>query len=400
MIDEITIENYKSIPKLKFSLGRLNVFIGANGAGKSNVLEAIAFGAAASGNKLGSEFLTSRGIRVSDPRLMKSAFEFSDGKNKPVKITFQRAGEQIEYVLENTMGKYAKWEMSSGQDFKLTDLVAFLEEEEKKADTGGNSEMGLPLVKGLLALIKKETDKKNLNPILKVNPAVSALFNKRFPTDEIENFIIYSPENNRLRKFDEETQIEPLGIYGEGLFRLLLNMEPDEISKIKHHLQLIDWFEDFSIPNNTLSNEMRINIVDRFINPDIDFFDHKSTNEGFLFLLFYVTLIISKYTPSFFAIDNIDNSLNPKLCRQVMESINTLSQEFDKQVMITTHNPSVLDGLNLDDPDQRLYVVFRNAKGMTRLKRIDNESFDTAGKVRLSEAFIRGYIGGLNKYSV
>lgn len=42
MIKTISIENYKSILKLKLDLGRINVFIGANGSGKSNILEAIA----------------------------------------------------------------------------------------------------------------------------------------------------------------------------------------------------------------------------------------------------------------------------------------------------------------------------------------------------------------------
>jgi len=36
-------------------------------------------------------------------------------------------------------------------------------------------------------------------------------------------------------------------------------------------------------------------------------------------------------------------------------------------------------------------------EGMTKLKRIDEKSFDASGNVRLSEAFARGYIGGLNE---
>ncbi|MFK7799418.1 MAG: AAA family ATPase, partial [Aureispira sp.] len=47
MIKEIRIQNFKSVQKLKLDLGRVNVFIGANGCGKSNILEAVTFGAAA-----------------------------------------------------------------------------------------------------------------------------------------------------------------------------------------------------------------------------------------------------------------------------------------------------------------------------------------------------------------
>jgi AAA15 family ATPase/GTPase len=74
MIRKINIENYKSIERLTVELGRLNVFIGANGSGKSNILEAIAFASAAAQNKLDNEFLISRGIRATETRFMRSAF--------------------------------------------------------------------------------------------------------------------------------------------------------------------------------------------------------------------------------------------------------------------------------------------------------------------------------------
>ena len=42
MFNRLTIKNFKSIIDQTIELGRVNVFIGANGMGKSNVLEAIA----------------------------------------------------------------------------------------------------------------------------------------------------------------------------------------------------------------------------------------------------------------------------------------------------------------------------------------------------------------------
>jgi len=74
MVNKIHIKNFKSVYDLELELGRFNVFIGENGSGKSNILEAVAFGSAASANLLGNEFLASRGIRVTDSNLMFSAF--------------------------------------------------------------------------------------------------------------------------------------------------------------------------------------------------------------------------------------------------------------------------------------------------------------------------------------
>ena len=66
MIRKVRVENYKSIANLTLDLGRLTVLIGANGSGKSNILEAIALASAAAQDKLDNEFLISRGIRVTE----------------------------------------------------------------------------------------------------------------------------------------------------------------------------------------------------------------------------------------------------------------------------------------------------------------------------------------------
>ncbi|HEY4561718.1 MAG TPA: AAA family ATPase, partial [Thermoanaerobaculia bacterium] len=41
MITEIEIEGFKSLEKVRLKLGRFNLFIGTNGSGKSNFLEAL-----------------------------------------------------------------------------------------------------------------------------------------------------------------------------------------------------------------------------------------------------------------------------------------------------------------------------------------------------------------------
>src|ERR1700691_2437451 len=91
LVREVSIQNYKSIRELSLELGRVNVLIGANGSGKSNLLEAIALGTAAARNKLDNEYLVPRGIRVTDPRFMRSAFPGSDAGG-PVVVALQLQG--------------------------------------------------------------------------------------------------------------------------------------------------------------------------------------------------------------------------------------------------------------------------------------------------------------------
>ena len=71
---EIHIKGFKSIVDQTVSLGRVNCFIGANGVGKSNVLEAMGvLGAAASG-RVDDEAIIRRGVRAGLPRLFKTSF--------------------------------------------------------------------------------------------------------------------------------------------------------------------------------------------------------------------------------------------------------------------------------------------------------------------------------------
>src|SRR6266850_778927 len=93
MIRKVRVENYKSIPDLTLDLGRLTVLIGANGSGKSNILEAIALASAAAQNKLDNEFLTSRGIRVTETRFMRSAFDKTPESGEDIKFSVQGDNE-------------------------------------------------------------------------------------------------------------------------------------------------------------------------------------------------------------------------------------------------------------------------------------------------------------------
>lgn len=360
MIKEISIENFKSIAELKLELGRFNVLIGENGCGKTNILEAAALGAAAAADKLDNEFLGSRGIRVTAPGLMRAAFD-PQTRDKDISVKFTGNDDAVtHFQLENDNKPYSKW---------METRLEQLSRENGKALTH-----------------------QKINAILGKFPLLKA--------SELSEFIIYSPENTTLRVFEREGQILPLGIKGEGLFKLIKTLlsaeDTSAIDEVKENLKLIDWFEDFGLPEARAQNEFVLEIRDRYLDVQLNQFDQRSSNEGFLFLLFYLCLFISEDTPVFFAIDNLEASFNPKLCAEVSKTLVKLAKAKNKQVIVTTQNPSILDGINLHDPDQRLFVIKRNTLGHTVAKRIRTKP-DAENPVKLSEAWTRGYIGGLPK---
>ncbi len=390
MINKIQIQNFKSVVDLSLDLGTFNVLIGENGCGKSNILEAIAFGAAASADKLDYEFLGSRGLRVVNPEFMFSAF--TTEVEKVIQISFTKGEILRPFILINSSDNSRKWIDKNSVDLRKTFDDVFRKINKLKQSLNGfknnvsNNEVDVITV-----------DATQLEDIEKEATYYSQIFQTWDSDNILANYVIYSPEQTSLRRFEETAQIYPLGIKGEGLFQYLKELSTNEKNKktlieIKNNLNLIDWFEDFHLSNDLLSNEFALHIKDKYLSKNLQFFDQKSTNEGFLYLLFYSTLFISNITPTFFAIDNIDASLNPKLCMQLTKNLASLAKRHKKQVIVTTQNPAILDGLNLNDDNQRLFVVRRNEEGHTKAQRVMYKAERT---MKLSEVWTNGFIGGL-----
>jgi AAA15 family ATPase/GTPase len=438
MITEISIKNFKSIQDVKLKLGRVTVFIGENGSGKSNILEAIAFASASANDKLDNEFLASRGIRVTSPEFMTAAFERTDMEPIEIAIKTNETHQRTYKFTHKQDADYPRWEEEGRKTFvenamNLGKIIRQSEDEAVKQfkeaiSTDAKNQAAFDKFKEDILKLTGPSLKHPQDTIEKVapdapNPPEQAdelirvlassvqlvlleFLLKNVPTGnsnkELSSFLIYSPENSSLRTFEREGQILPLGIKGEGLLRLLkvLSDKGNEeyLSELKEHLRIISWFDDFLVaPKSTsLLRENNIRIRDRYLSTEIDYFDQRSANEGFLFLLFYFALFISSDTPQFFAIDNIDASLNPKLCSELLKKLVPLAAKHNKQVIFTTHNPAVLDGLDLNDDEQRLLVIYRNSKGHTKARRVTApEPISGEAPIKLSEAFLRGLIGGL-----
>ena len=74
-IRKITFGNFKSLYNASFEPGKVNVFIGANGSGKTTILEAIGLLSAAMTDRVDSSSLQRKGVRLSIPSLYKSSFK-------------------------------------------------------------------------------------------------------------------------------------------------------------------------------------------------------------------------------------------------------------------------------------------------------------------------------------
>jgi len=368
MLNKLSINNFKSIKSQTINLGLVNVFIGENGSGKTNLLEAVAMLSCAKENKLLSEDFYAKGIRVA-----KSDLIFSSFLNDKIKTTIEIELHTSDNLVIPTN---LKWISNSWHDSTLFDSKTI------------------------------KTEAEIINDLAKLR-----ILENNENYQHLKNYIIYSINTMSLRGLHIESRKEPLGLYGEGLDMELSKLTNQQLNQLKQLNYLIPWLNDFMIdaddklkykgfkPNKSGS---KLYFTDKFMNENNNFFSSENANEGVLHLLFYITLFVSERTPKFFAIDNIESSLNPHLCTKLMEIICELAKKYNKQVLITTHNPAILDGLNLFDNDIRLFEVARNDEGHTCTRRIEMkpEIKDLPiGKreLKLSDMWTRGFLGAISQ---
>lgn len=389
MIRTIEIDGFKSIVSQTLDLGLVNCFIGANGVGKSNVLEAIGVLSAAASGKVDDESLLRRGVRPGMPRLYKTSFESA---NLPVHIGLcaQSDDDAIYRVsllnpLENPepAWTYKTERLTSRGDEIVSD--------------GVRNRRNLTPTAGLAALKLVEVDS--------ADPAAKLM-------SRLQNFAIYSPNTPTLRAMVSDPQSRnPLGLSGGRLaesfaeFRKTI-LDPDE-SLLDSVFELVDWVADIQTTSSAgalLSPSVArtkdvLKFTDRFMRKSRNTLTAYDASEGALYVLFCAILCLSPHAPNMFAIDNLDQALNPRLVGRLTAKLATwLALGAGKrQLLFTAHNPAVLDGLDLTDDEVRLFAVERNSEGHTVVRRIglSPELLEMQATYPLSRLWLMGSLGAM-----
>ncbi len=259
MIRSVKIRGFKSIYSATLELGRVNCFIGANGAGKSNLLEALGVLGAAANGVVDDESLLRRGVRAGLPRLYKSSFATD---RTPAHIAIGVTGSNNEAYRVSLLNpldspepawSYKTEVLSDGHEEILSDGIRNKKNLNPKA--------------GLAALQLVDLDPNN---------AAAQLMQR------LQEFAIYCPNTPTLRGIvpDQQSRL-PLGLSGgllaEGFAALRQHLEGrgqegEEI--LDQVLELIDWVADIqttSYGTNLLSpkvprTKLLLKFSDRFMN--------------------------------------------------------------------------------------------------------------------------------------
>jgi len=389
MIRKLSIRAFKSLAEVDLELGRVNVFIGANGSGKSNLLEALGVLGAAADGRVDDEALLRRGVRPGRPTLYKSSFR---GEDVPVMIRLEAASGQARYAVELNNPLELPEPAWTYESESLT------EAEKPLVDRSNGNAERLDPKRGLAALKAVEFPD---------SPAASLL---RW----LSEYAIYAPHTNTLRALSPDPQTrEPVGLAGgrlaEGLRSVWNNIPARLVDDVERSLErLVDWSDgigaskvgsDLPLAPSVPSAEYVVRFKDRFMAEGRDELTGYDASEGVLYVLFTVILAVHHRAPQLLAIDNVDQALNPRLSRALMKELcSWVLAQPDKQLLLTTHNPLMLDGLDLENDEIRLFTVGRSRKGKTVVRRVQLSLADLQRDGELwtvSRLWVMGHLGGV-----
>ncbi len=391
MINTINIDGFKSLRNFEMELGLVNVLIGANGSGKSNILEAIGVLSAAASGRVDDESLMRRGVRPGLPSLYKSSFKTD---RTPPHITMEANTPESSYkisLLNPLQDPRPAWEFKTEHLVSKTSTIV---------SRGVRRKNDYDPALGLAALKAVELDKQD--------PAGRLL-------NTLQDYAIYSPHTAALRGIVPDPQTrEPVGLSGGGLATAMHELQAlavlDEFVEeaLGDVLSCMDWVEGFDtslsasqLLSPSVPRSKRILLfTDRYMIKERNKLTAYDASEGSLYALFAAALTLSPSSPSFLAIDNLDHALNPRMVRELTRMLCEWVLEANRQqIIFTAHNPAVVDGLDLDNENIRLFAVDRNSMGHSLVSRIEitPELSDLAAKNDwpLSRLWMMGHIGGV-----
>ena len=102
MIETLNVRQFKSLESVEVHLGHINVFIGANGSGKSNLLEAMGVLSAAADGKVTDQSLLQWGVRLAFPPCTSHPFGSRLASRSRVLSTFSLARWVAMRVMQST----------------------------------------------------------------------------------------------------------------------------------------------------------------------------------------------------------------------------------------------------------------------------------------------------------
>lgn len=358
MLKSFTIKNFKSFREATLPLAPLTLLIGANASGKSNAIEAMQLLSwLTSGNPLNDLLYVVREQEISlrggfsdlsgDGGDITLGCEVTDDpENVPLSFTisFQVTEEEFriatEQVTRGTQTLYSSQNETSKPEkpFKEPRVFRFAEiaERFREQHSGAVSKI-LPLAQTLSSMLFLDPDPRRMREY-------SFVQEKRLKRDG-------SALSAVLHHLTEEEGQKAKTL---GFIRSLPEQDINDITYLK-----------------TQRGEVMVRLHETFGGKAVPR-EAALLSDGTLRVLAVAAALLSAEEGSVIVVEEIDNGVHPSRAAKLLLDIQTIARERNLRVLLTTHNPALLDALPLEAvPDT--VACYRDPKeGDSRLIRLED----------------------------
>lgn len=378
-LNKIIIENYKSIQKMELDLGNLNVFVGPNNVGKSNIFDCLNFlaqfmmnGAVAINLRGGFSNIVWNGELHRDIIIQVNSLPYS--------YRIEIAGRVPSYYIKKEIFSLAKRKEPSGEPFPI--------EEEKilefPVETGGG---GMPKAE------IKEGDERKVFPVGEDNQPVLPICKYTPPCGEFIDFIkkwsFYNFVPQEMRMPLEVVKSLTLNQKGENISQVLLSLHseyPEEYKRIEEILQsAIDEIKTIHTPLEMNKTYIAIQEKDTKIK-----IPSWLMSDGTLKLLALLSALYTPVKATVVCLEEPENYIHPHL----MDCLTNVFKNVlaSTQILISTHSPYLLNLFELEN-----LIIVEKKHGATQIKYAKDEKGikDALTTLGLGELWYSGSLGGI-----
>ncbi|TXF89329.1 AAA family ATPase [Neolewinella aurantiaca] len=391
MINKITLADFKSYVSAELPLAPLTVLIGANASGKSNALEALRFLSwLAQGQQLSHlQYLVNndddrivRGTVADLFRFDQDSFslgcQFDREEFNHLEIDIERRADQELHISREEMFQYkadgmpyplyATASKSSGD--RTTLRVAY------NNFASGGKKPQLPA-----------TDQKAIFLQLDSPARFAATHEKAIKTiprlcadtqQQLAGILFLDPTPHKMR---ESSYLSERILRGDGsnlsamLYRL---WERGDDKDRKALLTFVSSLPEQAITGFSFlsgaKGDVLLQAVETFGGQERKV-DATLLSDGTLRVLAFATAMLTAPTGSLVIIEEIDNGLHPSRAHMLLQAVRALAQQRKLSVLISSHNPALLDALPDDSIPDVVFCYRAPEKGDSQLVRmadIDN----------------------------
>jgi len=379
MLSSFTIENFKSYRKATLKLAPLTVLVGANASGKSNAVEALRLLSwLAQGNKLGSiRYAVQEGdqaIRGTVKDLGhrdRRTFSLSCVTTHPqwdrYSITLERRDDDELHISDERLTgpttRVPLFEIVSSQETGGDVRVAY-----NNFARGGRKPQ-VTCMDQMAVLVQLQSSARfehGQRTAQKVIPEVTTQYQ-----DWLSKSVFLDPQPSTMRDYSFKTE-RTLSSNGANLSGVLYNLCREERTR-NEILQFIKALPEQDIRNidfiETPRSEAMVALTETFGGRETEY-DATLLSDGTLRVLAIAAAILSAPEGSIVVIEEIDNGVHPSRAEQVMSRLSRVARERGLRVLISSHNPALLDALP-DDAVPNVVFCYRDPMtGSSRLVRL------------------------------